>query len=141
MRYKTYIAGTGITSIALAIAGCAAPSPQRITHPYEFPTQIVSSVCTQADKSPGKGPFPPCVIKTIKSNIVVSSDIDPNAYAIVAIAIATDGTILSRKLIESSANESWNASVLRALDKTRKLPLEGITSPPLNFKIKFKVSD
>ncbi len=141
MRYKTYIASTGITSIALAVAGCAAPSPKRITHPYEFPAQTSSSVCTQADKAPGVGPFPPCVIKTIKSNIIVSRDIDPSAYAVVAITIAPDGTILSRKLIESSANESWNASVLRALDRTRTLPLEGITSPPLNFEIKFKVSD
>ena len=134
-----------VSTLALAalIAGCGSPTPRQITHPYEFPKlqETSAGVCSEADKVQGSAPFAPCVIKTIKSNIFFNQSRDPRTYALVAVTIAEDGTILSRKLIDSSENQKWNEAVLRALDVTRKLPIEGTRSPPLNFEINFTMSN
>ena len=58
----------------------------------------------------------------IKPNIVFVDDIAGNPLAEVDVRTAPDGTIISRKLLKSSGVKSWDDAVLKAIDKTEKLP-------------------
>ncbi|WP_350296178.1 cell envelope integrity protein TolA [Limnohabitans sp. Rim8] len=58
----------------------------------------------------------------IKPNIAFNDDVDGNPKAEVEVRVGTDGTILSRKLIQASGNKAWDEAVLKAIDKTGTLP-------------------
>jgi len=58
----------------------------------------------------------------IKPNITFAEDIEGNPAAEVEVRCAPDGTIVSRKLTKSSGNASWDAAVLKSIDKTEVLP-------------------
>lgn len=58
----------------------------------------------------------------IKPNIAFNDDVDGNPKAEVEVRVATDGTIVSRKLIQASGNKAWDDAVLKAIDKTGTLP-------------------
>jgi len=45
-----------------------------------------------------------------------------NPEAIVSIHCGPDGSIISRKIIKSSGNATWDGAVLRAIDATGQLP-------------------
>jgi colicin import membrane protein len=47
-----------------------------------------------------------------------------NPTAWVEIRVSPDGTILSRRLLDSSGSPAWDKAVLDAIDKTRSLPLD-----------------
>jgi colicin import membrane protein len=54
----------------------------------------------------------------IKPNITFTEDVMGNPKAEVEVRTSPDGTILSRKLLTSSGNKSWDDAVLKAIDKT-----------------------
>jgi colicin import membrane protein len=58
----------------------------------------------------------------IKPNIAFNDDVDGNPKAEVEVRVGTDGTIVSRKLIQASGNKAWDEAVLKAIDKTGTLP-------------------
>jgi colicin import membrane protein len=58
----------------------------------------------------------------IKPNIVLTAALDGNPSATVEVRVAPDGTIVGRKLIQSSGSPVWDETVLRAIDKTEVLP-------------------
>ena len=58
----------------------------------------------------------------IKPNIAFNDDVEGNPKAEVEVRVGTDGTILSRKLIQASDNKAWDEAVLKAIDKTGTLP-------------------
>ncbi len=58
----------------------------------------------------------------IKPNIVFTEEVQGNPTAEVEVRTAPDGTIISSKLIKSSGLKSWDDAVLKAIDKTEKLP-------------------
>jgi colicin import membrane protein len=58
----------------------------------------------------------------VRPNIVFTDDIPGNPEAIVAVRLAPDGTIVSKRIKKSSGNKAWDDAVLRALDKTEVLP-------------------
>jgi colicin import membrane protein len=58
----------------------------------------------------------------IKPNIAFNDDVEGNPKAEVEVRVGTDGTILSRKLIQASGNKAWDEAVLKAIDKTGNLP-------------------
>jgi len=59
----------------------------------------------------------------IKKNTTFSlNNIEGNPQTVVEIRIATDGTLLSRKLLSSSGNKAWDEAVLKAIDKTPTFP-------------------
>lgn len=62
------------------------------------------------------------VAAKIKPNIVYPDAISGNPRAVVEVRAAPDGTIVSKKLIQSSGNKSWDEAILRALEKTETLP-------------------
>lgn len=71
----------------------------------------------------------------IKPNIVFIEEIPGNPTAEVEVRTAPDGTIISRKLSKSSGVKSWDDAVLKAIDKTEKLPLDvdGRVQPSLTI--------
>ena len=58
----------------------------------------------------------------MKPNIVYPDAISGNPRAVVEVRAAPDGTIVGKKLIQSSGNKAWDDAVLRALEKTETLP-------------------
>jgi len=77
----------------------------------------------------------------IKPNIVFTDDIAGNPVAEVEVRTAPDGTILSRKLIKSSGVKSWDEAVLKAIDKTEKLPPDTDGRVPGSLIIGFRPKD
>ncbi len=62
------------------------------------------------------------LVGRIKPNITYPGDVAGNARAEVEVKVSPDGTILSRRIVQSSGNKAWDEAVLRAIDKTEVLP-------------------
>jgi colicin import membrane protein len=62
------------------------------------------------------------LVGRIKPNITYPGDVVGNPRAEVEVKVAPDGTILSRRIVQSSGNKAWDDAVLRAIDKTEILP-------------------
>jgi colicin import membrane protein len=77
----------------------------------------------------------------IKPNIVFTEDIVGNAVAEVDVRLAPNGNILSRKLIKPSGVKAWDDAVLKAIDKTEKLPLDSDGRVPSSLIIGFRPRD
>jgi colicin import membrane protein len=77
----------------------------------------------------------------IKPNIVFTDVISGNPAATVEIRLAPDGTIVGRKLLESSGVKSWDEAVLRAIDKTEVLPRDTDGRVVPRFPIRFRPRD
>jgi colicin import membrane protein len=77
----------------------------------------------------------------IKPNITFTEDIAGNPKAEVEVRTSPDGTILSRKLLSSSGNKSWDEAVLKAIDKTAILPRDEDSRVPPVLEISFRPKD
>ena len=77
----------------------------------------------------------------IKPNITFTEDVAGNPKAEVEVRTSPDGTILSRKLISSSGNKSWDEAVLKAIDKTASLPRDEDGRVPPVLEISFRPKD
>jgi colicin import membrane protein len=62
------------------------------------------------------------LVARIKPNITYPGDVLGNPRAEVEVRVGTDGTIQSRRIVQSSGNKAWDDAVLRAIDKTEVLP-------------------
>jgi colicin import membrane protein len=62
------------------------------------------------------------VVAAIRPNIIFTSVIAGNPTAEVEVTTLPNGEILSRKLVRSSGNSEWDTAVLRAIDRTQRLP-------------------
>ena len=62
------------------------------------------------------------LVGRIKPNITYPGDMIGNPRAEVEVRVAADGTITSRRIVQSSGNKAWDDAVLRAIDKTEVLP-------------------
>ena len=78
---------------------------------------------------------------SIKPNIVFTDDISGNPMAELEVRTAPDGTIISRKLLKSSGVKSWDDAVLKAIDKTEKLPRDVDGRVPPALIISFRPKD
>ena len=74
----------------------------------------------------------------IKPNIVLTAALDGNPSATVEVRVAPDGTIVGRKLIQSSGSPAWDETVLRAIDKTEVLPKDVDGRVPPTITIAFR---
>lgn len=81
------------------------------------------------------------IMARIKPNIVFTDQIDGNPVATVEVKLAPDGTIIGKRLLQSSGNKSWDDAVLRAIERTEILPrdVDGRVPPP--FPITFRPRD
>lgn len=77
----------------------------------------------------------------IKPNIVQLDSIDGNPRAVVEVRCAPDGTIIGRRLTHSSGNRDWDETVLRAIDRTGKLPRDVDGTIPPTMEIGFTPKD
>ncbi|MDP1998789.1 MAG: cell envelope integrity protein TolA [Rhodoferax sp.] len=75
---------------------------------------------------------------SIKPNIVFTDDITGNPVAEVEVRTSPDGTIISRKLIKPSGVDSWDDAVLKAIDRTGKLPKDVDGRVPQSLVISFR---
>ena len=62
------------------------------------------------------------LVGRIKPNNTYPGDMVGNPRAEVEVRVAPDGTITSRRIVQSSGNKAWDDAVLRAIDKTEILP-------------------
>lgn len=62
------------------------------------------------------------LVARIKPNITYPGDVVGNPRAEVEVRVGADGTIQSRRIVQSSGNKAWDEAVLRAIDKTEVLP-------------------
>ena len=81
------------------------------------------------------------VAAKVKPNIVYPDAVAGNPRAVVEVRAAPDGTIVGKKLIQSSGNKAWDDAVLRALDKTETLPRDIDGRVPASLEIGFKPRD
>lgn len=77
----------------------------------------------------------------IKPNIVFVDEVAGNPIAEVEVRAAPNGTIISRKLSKSSGVKSWDDAVLKAIDKTEKLPPDVDGRVPSALLIGFRPKD
>jgi colicin import membrane protein len=77
----------------------------------------------------------------IKPNIVFTEDVAGNPVAEVDVRLAPNGSVLSRKLTQSSGIRSWDEAVLKAIDKTEKLPPDTDGTVPPMLTIGFRPKD
>lgn len=95
-----------------------------------------------AQKSSGpSGTYAGRVSASVKPNIVFIDDTQDNPVALVEVRAAPDGTITSRKLLKSSGNTLWDDAVLKAIDKTAKLPRDVDNRVPPLLEINFRRRD
>ena len=93
-------------------------------------------------KSSGpSGSYAGRVSARIKPNIVFTDEIAGNPVAEVYVRLAPNGSILSRKLTQSSGVKSWDDAVLKAIDKTEKLPPDTDGRVPPDGTISFRPKD
>jgi colicin import membrane protein len=81
------------------------------------------------------------IIARVKPNIVFTETIQGNPTAIVEVRTSPDGTIISRKLTQSSGVPSWNDAVIRAIDKTEVLPRDTDGRVPPVLSLEFRPKD
>ena len=62
------------------------------------------------------------LVARIKPNITYPGDVVGNPRAEIEVKVGADGTIQSRRIVQSSGNKAWDDAVLRAIDKTEVLP-------------------
>ncbi len=77
----------------------------------------------------------------IKPNITFTETPSGNPQAEVEVRTAPDGLILSSKLVKRSGNPQWDEAVLRAIDKTERLPRDVDGRVPPLLVISFRPND
>lgn len=77
----------------------------------------------------------------IRSNLVFADDLPDNPVAEVRVTAAASGTIIARRLVKSSGNAAWDDAVLRAIDKTAKLPHDSDGHVPSELIVSFRPKD
>ena len=80
------------------------------------------------------------VMARIKPNILLTEPVDGNPRAVVEVKLAPDGTIIAKRLVQSSGTKIWDDAVLRAIERTDILPLDNGRAPPV-FEIGFRPRD
>ncbi|MCB2037366.1 MAG: TonB C-terminal domain-containing protein, partial [Ottowia sp.] len=77
----------------------------------------------------------------VRPNIVYPDDIDGNPVAEVEVRTAPDGTVVGKRLLKSSGVKSWDEAVLRAIDKTQKMPRDIDGRVPTPMILEFRPRD
>ena len=81
------------------------------------------------------------LVGRIKPNITYPGDVVGNPRAEVEVKVAPDGTILSRRIVQTSGNKSWDDAVLRAIDKTEVFPKDSDGRVPPVIVLGFRPLD
>jgi colicin import membrane protein len=104
-------------------------------------TGAPTSTGTAARSSGPSASYAGRIAAKIKPNIVFSDIVSGNPAAVVEIRLSPDGTIVGRKLLQSSGVKSWDEAVLRAIDKTEVLPRDTDGRVVPQFPVHFRPND
>jgi colicin import membrane protein len=85
--------------------------------------------------------YPGRLVGRIKPNITYPGEVVGNPRAEVEVRVAPDGTITSRRIVQSSGNKAWDDAVLRAIDKTEILPKDTDGRVPPLIVLGFRPQD
>ena len=77
----------------------------------------------------------------IRANTVFTGNVPDSAVAEVEVRAAASGTVLARRLVKSSGHADWDEAVLRAIDRTSRLPRDTDGRVPPVIIIAFKPRD
>ncbi|GMV46679.1 MAG: hypothetical protein AMXMBFR66_20770 [Pseudomonadota bacterium] len=91
--------------------------------------------------APGAGPsagYRAKLVAIIRSNLVFADNLPGNPVAEVRVTAAASGTIIASRLVKSSGNAAWDDAVLRAIDKTGRLPRDVDGSVPQDLIVRFR---
>jgi colicin import membrane protein len=102
------------------------------------------SPTSQGTAATSKGPsasYAARIAARIKPNIVFTDVVSGNPTAEAYVRVAPDGTIVSVKLTKSSGVQAWDDAVVRAIEKTERIPrdVDGTIVPA--FPIRFSPKD
>jgi colicin import membrane protein len=81
------------------------------------------------------------LVSRIKPNITYPGEVTGNPRAEVEVKVSPDGTILSRRIVQSSGNRAWDDAVLRAIDKTEVFPKDTDGRVPSVIVLGFRPHD
>jgi colicin import membrane protein len=81
------------------------------------------------------------VLAALRPNIVLTDPVDGNPQAVVQVRLAPDGTVISKRLLQSSGSKVWDDAVLRAIERTEVLPRDTDGRAPPQFEIGFRPRD
>ena len=81
------------------------------------------------------------LVGRIKPNITYPGDVLGNPRAEVEVKVSPDGTILSRRIVQTSGNKAWDDAVLRAIDKTEIFPKDSDGRVPPVIVLGFRPQD
>jgi colicin import membrane protein len=100
-----------------------------------------SSQGTAAQSSGPSAGYAGRIRARIKPNITFTDTISGNPTAEVEVRTSPDGTIISRRLTQSSGVKSWDDAVLAAIDKSEVLPRDVDGRVPPALVISFRPRD
>lgn len=78
------------------------------------------------------------LVAIIRGNLVFADNLPGNPVAEVRVTAAASGTIIASRLVKSSGNAAWDDAVLRAIDKTGRLPRDVDGSVPQDLIVSFR---
>lgn len=81
------------------------------------------------------------IVGAVRPNIVFTDTPPGNPAADVEVRTLPDGTIASRRIVKSSGLPAWDEAVLKALDRTAKLPRDTDGQVPGTLLITFRLRD
>ena len=81
------------------------------------------------------------VVAAVRPNIIFPGTVAGNPSAEVEVTTLPTGEILGRKLIRSSGDPDWDTAVLRAIDRTQRLPRDVDGRVPSPMIIAFRPKD
>jgi colicin import membrane protein len=81
------------------------------------------------------------LVARIRPNIVFTEVVSGNPVATVEVRTLPDGTVLGSKLLQSSGVSAWDQAVLRAIERTGKLPRDDNGRVPSTLILDFRPRD
>ncbi|BAO81417.1 hypothetical protein SRAA_1563 [Serpentinimonas raichei] len=103
-------------------------------------TAAASPVAAAPAASPSPG-YASRLAAAIRPNIVFTEVLGANPRAEVELRALPDGTILSTRLLQSSGHAGWDAAVLRAIERTGRLPRDTDGRVPSVLILGFRPQD
>jgi colicin import membrane protein len=100
-----------------------------------------SSAGTAAQAGAPSAAYQGRVKAAILPNIVYTGHAPARAVAEVEVNLAPGGTVISRRLVKRSGHPDWDEAVLRAVDRTPRLPVDSDGRVPPMLLISFRPDD
>lgn len=101
----------------------------------------VTSTGTAAQAAAPSAAYQGRVKAAILPNIVYTGKAAAKAVAEVEVTLAPGGTIISRRLVKRSGHADWDEAVLRAIDRTPRLPADADGRVPPALLISFRPNE